>query len=103
MRCLIVYAQAMFITDKYRGWKNGGSSKEVRFKDLSRKIHTEKKKSADIVCKLSIADFQKIGITDCLSCFWESDVQLWIIHPRKENGTNKFVIPKILLEYFDWW
>ena len=42
MRSLIVHAQAMFITDKYSGWKNGGSSKEVRFKDLSRKVHTGK-------------------------------------------------------------
>ena len=42
MCSLIVHAQAMFITDKYKGWKNGGSSKEVRFKDLSRKVHTGK-------------------------------------------------------------
>ena len=80
---------------------------EEVLKKLGLKIYQEKftqeKISADILCKLSIADFQKIGITDCLSCLWELHVQLWIMHPRKENGTNKFAIPKMLLENFDWW
>ena len=39
---LIVHAQAMLITDKHGLWINGRSSKEVRFRNLSRKLHTGK-------------------------------------------------------------
>ena len=42
MRSLIVHTQAMFIADKYGGWENGEISKDVRFKNLSREVHTGK-------------------------------------------------------------
>ena len=51
--------------------------------EIYEKKFTQEKISADIVCKLSTANFQKIGITDCLSCLRELHVRLWIMHSSK--------------------
>ena len=44
---------------------------------------TQEKISADIVCKFSIADFQRIWIIVRLSCYWELHDRIWIIHSSK--------------------
>ena len=66
-RSLIAHAQTIFITNKHGGWENGGISKVVRFRNLSRKVYTGKN-VCRIVSKLFIAVLQKTEITDRVSC-----------------------------------
>ena len=60
----------------------------------------EEKISADIVCYLSIEDFLKLGLTDrnaIMSLRIECST-FGLCTPQRAVGTNKFVIPKILIE-----
>ena len=60
----------------------------------------EKKISTDIVCYLSIEDFLKLGLTDrntMISLRIECSI-FGLCTPLRAVGTNKFVIPKILIE-----
>ena len=66
-RSLIAHAQTIFITDKHGGLENGGISKVVRFRNLSRKVYTGKN-VCRIVSKLFIEVLQKTEITDRVSC-----------------------------------
>ena len=56
--------------------------------------------STDIVWYLSIEDFLKLGLTDCnaiMSLRIECSI-FGLCTPQRAVGTNKFVIPKILIE-----
>ena len=64
--------------------------------DICRENVTQETISADIVCKLSTADFEKIIVWK--NCMFDFGSYI----PQKENGNNKFDIAKMLLEYFDW-
>ena len=60
----------------------------------------EEKISTDIVCYLSIEDFLKLGLTDrsaIMSLRIECST-FGLCTPQRAVGTNKFVIPKILIE-----
>ena len=60
----------------------------------------EEKISADIACYLSIEDFLKLGLTDrnaIMSLRIECST-FGLCTPQRAVGTNKFVIPKILIE-----
>ena len=60
----------------------------------------EEKMSTDIVCYLSIEDFLKLGLADrnaIMSLRIECST-FGLFTPQRAVGTNKFVIPKILIE-----
>ena len=60
----------------------------------------EEKISTDIVCYLSIEDFLKLGLTDrngIMPLRIECST-FGLCTPQRAVGTNKFVIPKILIE-----
>ena len=60
----------------------------------------EEKISTDIVCYLSIEDFLKIGLTDrngIMPLRIECST-FGLCTPQRAVGTNKFVIPKILID-----
>ena len=70
--------------------------------DLSdhRAKFVEEKISTDIVCYLSIEDFLKLGLADrnaIMSLRIECST-FGLCTPQRAVGTNKFVIPKILIE-----
>ena len=61
----------------------------------------EEKISTEIVCYLSIEDFLKLGLTDrsaIMSLRIECST-FGLCTPQRAVGTNKFVIPKILIEH----
>ena len=60
----------------------------------------EEKISTDIVCYLSMKDFLKLGLTNrnaTMSLRIERST-FGLCTPQRAVGTNKFVIPKILIE-----
>ena len=60
----------------------------------------EEKISSDMVCYLSVEDFLKLGLTDrnaIMSLRIECST-FGLCTPQRAVGTNKFVIPKILIE-----
>ena len=70
--------------------------------DLSdhRARFVEEKISTDIICYLSIEDFLKLGLADrnaIMSLRIECST-FGLCTPQRAVGTNKFVIPKILIE-----
>ena len=72
--------------------KLGLSDRRARF--------VEEKMSADIICYLSIEDFIKLGLTDrnaIMSLRIECST-FGLCTPQRVVGTNKFAIPKILIE-----
>ena len=70
------------------------------FLKIYKKKFTEEKITADIVCNLCIADFQKTGTTDrnAIASPRIAFSKYGSCIPRKNSGTNKFAIPKMLLE-----
>ena len=60
----------------------------------------EEKISTDIVCCLSIEDFLKLGLTDrnAIMSLRTEGSTFGLCTPQRVVGTNKFVIPKILIE-----